>query len=78
MTKESLFKALGLFIEEFRPYVVLRLTEQAGDKWDKWFYEALSDAQKENWDLGIGNGTPPVNLIDFHHLKSFAISTKNY
>jgi len=76
MTKESLFKALGLFIEAFRPYIVLKLTEKAGDKWDKWFYEALSDGQKENWDLGIGNGTPPVNLIDFHHLKSFAIKYK--
>lgn len=77
MTKESLFKALGLFIEAFRPYVVLKLTEKAGDKWDKWFYESLSDAQKDNWDLGIKNGTPPVNLIDFHHLKSFAIKYKD-
>ncbi|MBN1185441.1 MAG: DUF499 domain-containing protein [Bacteroidales bacterium] len=77
MTKDSLFKALGLFIEAFRPYIVLKLTENAGDKWDKWFYEALSDAQKANWDLGIKNGTPPVNLIDFHHLKSFAIKYKD-
>jgi predicted AAA+ superfamily ATPase len=76
MNKDSLFKALGLFIEAFRPYIVLKLTENAGDKWDKWFYEALSDAQKDNWDLGIKNGTPPVNLIDFHHLKSFAIKYK--
>ena len=77
MTKDSLFKALGMFIEAFRPYIVLKLTENAGDKWDKWFYEALSDAQKANWDLGIKNGTPPVNLIDFHHLKSFAIKYKD-
>lgn len=77
MTKESLFKALGLFIEAFRPYVVLKLTEQAGDKWEKWFYEILTDNQKENWDLGISNGTPPVNLIDFHHLRFFAIKYKD-
>ena len=77
MTKDSLFKALGLFIEAFRPYIVLKLTEKAGDKWDKWFYEALSDTQKDNWELGIRNGTPPVNLIDFHHLKSFAIKYKD-
>lgn len=76
MTKESLFKALGLFIEAFRPYIVLKLTEEAGEKWDKWFYDVLSDTQKDNWDLGIRNGTPPVNLIDFHHLKSFAIKYK--
>lgn len=77
MTKDSLFKALGLFIEAFRPYIVLKLTEKAGDKWDKWFYEALSDAQKGNWELGIKNGTPPVNLIDFHHLKAVAIKYKD-
>ena len=77
MTKDSLFKALGLFIEAFRPYIVLKLTENAGDKWTKWFYEALSDAQKDNWNLGIKNGTPPINLIDFHHLKSFAIKYKD-
>jgi predicted AAA+ superfamily ATPase len=76
MDKDSLFKALGLFIEAIRPYIVLKLTEKAGDKWDNWYYEALSDSQKDNWDLGIKNGTPPVNLIDFHHLKSFAIKYK--
>jgi predicted AAA+ superfamily ATPase len=76
MTKDSLFKALGLFIEVFRPYIVLKLSEKAGDKWDKWFYDAISDAQKDNWDMGIKNGTPPVNLIDFHHLKAIAIKYK--
>ncbi len=76
MTKDSLFKALGLFIEAFRPFIVLKLTEKAGDKWDKWFYDALSDAQKDNWEMGIKNNTPAVNLIDFHHLKSFAIKYK--
>jgi hypothetical protein len=77
MTKDSLFKALGLFIEAFRPYIVLKLTEKAGDKWDIWFYDAISDNQKDNWDLGIKNGTSPVNLIDFHHLKSFAIKYRD-
>lgn len=77
MNKDSLFKALGLFIEAFRPYIVLKLTEEAGENWDKNFYEAMSDQQKENWDVGIKNGTPPVNLIDFHHLKSFAIKYKD-
>jgi abortive infection bacteriophage resistance protein len=77
MTKESLFKALGLFIEALRPYIVSKLVEQAGDKWDKWFYDAISDAQKENWEIGIKNGTAPVNLIDFQHMKSFSIKYKD-
>jgi len=77
MTKDSLFKGLALFIEAFRPYIVSKLIEQAGEKWDKWFYEVLSDTQKENWDIGVKNGTVPENLIDFHHLKSFAIKYKD-
>lgn len=54
-----------------------KLIEQAGEKWDKWFYEVLSDKQKENWDTGVKNETVPENLIDFHHLKSFAIKYKD-
>lgn len=77
MTKDSLFKALGLFIEALRPYIVSKLIEKAGDKWDDWFYDAISDAQKENWEIGIKNGTAPVNLIDFQHLKSFSIKYKD-
>lgn len=73
MNKDSLFKALGLFIEAFRPYIVSKLQERAGEQWNKWFYDALGDAQKDNWDSGVKNGTPPVNLIDFHHLKAFAL-----
>lgn len=77
MSKDSLFKALGLFIEAFRPYIVNKLQEQAGEQWEKWFYDALSDTQKDNWDSGIRNGTTPANLIDFHHLRSISLRYKD-
>jgi hypothetical protein len=75
--KDNLGKGLGLFIEAFRPYIVSKLLPEAGDKWPGWFFECLSPAQKDNWNAGIKAGTKPEALIDFHHLKSFAIKYKD-
>src|SRR5690606_29647105 len=76
--KDNLYKALGLFIEEFRAYVVERLTKEAGEeKWSQWFMESLSNQQLHNWQQAQLNGTPPETLIDFQHLKGFAIKYKD-
>lgn len=76
--KDNLYKALGLFIEEFRAYVVERLTKEAGEeKWSQWFMESLSTQQLHNWQQARLNGTPPETLIDFQHLKGFAIKYKD-
>lgn len=75
--QETLFKAFGLFIEAFRPYVVSLLMEEEGDKWPAKFVEVLSFDQKEKWNMGLRNGSTPETLIDFHHLKSFAIQKKD-
>ena len=74
--QDKLFKAFGLFIEAFRPYVVTTLMEQAGDKWPALFVESLTFDQKEKWNMGLRNGSNAVTLIDYHHLKSFAIKNK--
>lgn len=75
--QDNLFKALGLFLEAFRPYVVSVLRKEAGDKWPGWYFESLSPQQKDNWDIGIQNGTEPENLIDFHNLKKFSLKYKD-
>ncbi|NEW78740.1 MAG: ATP-binding protein [Gelidibacter sp.] len=75
--QDSLFKAFGLFIEAFRPYIVSLLMEQEGDKWPARFVEVLSFEQKEKWNMGLRNGSTAETLIDFHHLKSFAIREKD-
>ncbi|MBC7408026.1 MAG: DUF499 domain-containing protein, partial [Arcicella sp.] len=75
--QDQLFKAFGLFIEAFRPYVVSLLMEEDGDKWPAKFVEVLSFDQKEKWNMGLRNGSTPETLIDFHHLKSFAIQKKD-
>lgn len=70
---ENIFKALGLFIESIRPYIVSKLLPQAGERWPHWYYESLGPKQKNDWDLNIRNGTAPQNLIDFGNLKGFAL-----
>jgi len=74
--QDKLFKAFGLFIEAFRPYVVSTLMDQAGDKWPALFVESLTFDQKEKWNMGLRNGSNAETLIDYHHLKSFAIKNK--
>ena len=49
--QDNLFKALGLFIEGMRPYVVSILVKVAGDKWPAKYFDALSHQQKDNWNM---------------------------
>lgn len=75
--QDNLFKAFGLFIEAFRPYVVSVLQHEAGDKWPAWFVEALYPAQRETWNMGLKAGTSPEALIDYPYLKSFSLKYKD-
>jgi hypothetical protein len=75
--QDNLYKGLGLFIEAFRPYVVVTLMNKAGEQWPALFAEALYPAQKETWNMGIKQGTTPEALIDYPYLKSFALRYKD-
>lgn len=75
--QDNLFKAFGLFIEAFRPYVVSILMQEAGDKWPAWFVEALYPTQRDTWNMGLKAGTQPDALIDYPYLKSFVLKYKD-
>lgn len=75
--QDNLFKAYGLFIEAFRPYVVEILSKEAGDKWPAWFYEALYPSQQEQWNQALRSGSAPESLIDYPYLKSFALKYRD-
>ena len=75
--QDNLFKAFGLFIEAFRPYIVSILMENAGERWPAEYVKCLSPDQRERWDAGIRNGSTPETLIDYPHLKSFAFTFKD-
>lgn len=74
--QEKLFKAFGLFIEAFRPFIVSRLMINEGELWPAKFTDSLSFDQKDKWNMGLRNGSTPETLIDYHHLKSFSIRNK--
>ena len=73
---DNLYKAFGYFIEAFRPYSVSLLMAQFPNDWENKFVEVLSPKQKDDWNKGISSGSKPESLIDFHHLRSFAIKHK--
>ncbi len=75
--KENLFKALGLFIEVMRPYVVSVLTQIMGEKWPAAYFESLNPQQKDNWNYALKSGSAAESLIDFHNLKSFSIKYRD-
>lgn len=75
--QDNLSKALGLFIEGLRPYVVSVLSKKAGDKWTAWFAESLYPAQRETWNMGLKAGTKPEVLIDYAYLKAFVLKYKD-
>lgn len=74
---DNLYKALGLFIEGLRPYIVSVLMKEAGDRWPAWFVEALYPAQRETWNLGLKAGSSPEALIDYPYLKAFVLKYKD-
>jgi predicted AAA+ superfamily ATPase len=75
--KDNLSKALGLFLEAFRPFVVSKLVSEHGEGgWQTVFEQDLLPEQQRIWDRGLNQGTAPEKLIDFGHLKNFAIKNK--
>lgn len=77
LNKDNLFRALGLFIEGFRAYVISVMLKEHGDTWPAEFVDALNPEQRERWNDGLRNGSDPASLIDYPHLKSFSITFKH-
>lgn len=71
--QDNLHKALGLFIEAMRPYIISVLSKEAGKNWEKWFKEVLFPDQLEHWNRAINEGSSPEALIDYPYLKPFAL-----
>ena len=74
--RDNLSKALGIFIEAFRPYVVSLLMEQHGEYWPAEFAKSLSLEQQKTWNDNLKVGREPSELIDYMHFKFFAIKNK--
>jgi Protein of unknown function (DUF499)/Swt1-like HEPN len=74
--RDNLSKALGLFIEAFRPYIVSLLIKEYGEYWPVEFAKNLSSDQLKTWNENLKLGKEPFGLIDYMHFKFFAIKNK--
>jgi predicted AAA+ superfamily ATPase len=74
---DNMYKALGLFIEALRPYIVSILTEEYGEEWERFYVETLYDNQRPFWHEQRDKGQTADTLIDFQNIKGFAIKFKD-
>ncbi|MFN8348838.1 MAG: Swt1 family HEPN domain-containing protein [Spirosomataceae bacterium] len=75
--RENLTKALRIFIEEARKYIVILLSRQFGDEqWPQKYKAALSPDQQVNWSKEQAKGREPHDLIDYPHLSFVSIHFK--
>ena len=75
--RENLTKALPIFLEAVRKYIVTLLSRQFGnEQWPQKYKAALSPDQQVNWEKERLRGREPHDLIDYPHLSSFAYQYK--
>ncbi len=78
---ENVFKALGVFLETMRPYVVGILQKYyPNEPWEGVMFAKLSADKQASWNRNAKEmqktGAPSLGLIDFSNLTSFAFSFK--
>ena len=79
---ENVFKALGIFLETMRPYVVSILQKHnPNEPWEGVLYSRLSADKQAAWNRNAKEiqktGASSLGLIDFSNLTSFAFNFKD-
>ncbi|AEI50619.1 DUF499 domain-containing protein [Runella slithyformis] len=78
LQRENLTKALVVFIEAFRPYIVSVLLNEYGETWPaEYANTVLLPDQRAKWNEGLRSGSTAMGLLDYPHFKHFAIKYKN-
>ncbi|MBW6537009.1 MAG: DUF499 domain-containing protein, partial [Mariniphaga sp.] len=67
-----------LFLKGFRLYVYEKMHESLGHDWPIVYKEGLLPNHQKDWENELKKGRDPVELIDWGHLKYFAIQNKHY
>jgi len=75
---KQLGDALQNFLEGIRLYIIAKMSVNYPQDWGIIYAQSLSPVQKKFWDDGLQSGKSPKELIDFGHLKQFAIENKHY
>ena len=77
---DSLFRALGVFLDAMRLFAVGVLEKHFPGKdtpWEGEFFSRLTPAKQETWLQAQRQGTPAINRIDYSNLATFAIKFKS-
>ncbi len=76
--RDNLTKALVVFIEAFRPYIVSVLLKEYGETWPaEYANTVLLPDQRAKWNEGLRSGSTAMGLLDYPHFKHFAIKYKH-
>ncbi len=76
--RENLTKALGLFIEAVRDYIVVILTRQFGkDNWARRYKETIDPDKLAHFERDRVGGYDPRDLIDYPNLAQFCFKYRD-
>jgi hypothetical protein len=67
-----------LFLKGFRLFLYEKMYAAIGHDWAIVYKEGLLPNQQKDWENELMKGKDPVDLIDWGHLKHFAIQNKHY
>lgn len=78
---DKVYKALGIFLDAMRLYVVSSIQQSfPNEPWEGVYYSRLNPVKQEMWNKGIkamGDNPSPISLIDYHNLASSLLCFKN-
>lgn len=78
MNTENISKALSVFIDAMRQFVVKVLTTNSHDEpWEGLFFSSLPPDKQTTWNKAVQNGAEPANCIDYSNLSLFVSSFRN-
>ena len=76
-TTDNMYKALGIFIEALRPYIVSVMAKEHGEEWELYYIETLYDNQRTFWHQQRDKDQSAEQLIDYQNIKGFAIQYRD-
>lgn len=76
--RRELQEAGEFFLKGFRLYMYEKMYAAIGHDWAIVYKEGLLPGQQREWENELKKGKDPVDLIDWGHIKHFAIQNKHY
>ena len=73
MNSENIYRALGVFLEAMRPFLVSVLSKNfPKEPWEGVFFQALTSQKQETWNQAQYQGVEPILRVDYNNLPFLA------